>query len=102
MFPESRMMAFPEVVAGNLQTGTGAVFNAHQMSEKGYSFQRGAGAGYTAALEGSVSGDLWTSIAGLAVSAQGSISEHYNFLRINCSVAGAYEGDVLKIAGKVL
>jgi len=101
-FPELRMMEFPAVVAGNLQTGTGPIFNAHQESEKGYSFQRGAGAGYTAALEGSVSGDLWTSVVALAASGQGSISEQYNYLRINCSVAGAYDGDVLKIAGKVL
>lgn len=102
-FPEIRTMDFPLDPAGAVvEARVGKQFDARQLSDKGYDFTRGVGAGYTAALEGSVSGDNWTAVVALGASGQGAVPAQFNYLRINCSVAGAYDGDVLKAAGKVL
>ena len=102
-FPEIRLVQFPlDALGTTVEKRAGDAFDARQMSEKGFDFQRGAAAAYVANLEGSVTGDTWTVITALAASVQGTIAAHYNFLRINCGTAGAYDGDTLKAAGKVL
>lgn len=70
--------------------------------DKGYGFTRDGGAGFTAALQGSVTGnDNWTAIANLNASGSGAIPAHYNFVRVNVSVAGALGATTtLTVAGK--
>lgn len=70
------------------------------MANKGYDFVRGAGAGFTASLDGSVGRKNWTQISALAASAQGVIPDNYNFVRVVVSVAGAEgTGTSLILAG---
>lgn len=102
-FPEIRLVEFPlDALGTTVEKRAGTPFDARQMSEKGYDFQRGGAAAYVADLEGSVTGDTWAVIVALAASSQGTIPAHYNYVRINCGTAGAYDGDTLKAAGKVL
>ncbi len=102
--PEIRTMDMniDPAVPANMAAGQGVRFDARQMSEKGYDIVRGGAAAFTADLEGSVAGQQWAIIVGMGVTAQGPIPAHYNYLRVNCSLGGALDGSVLKVAGKVL
>ena len=69
--------------------------------DKGYTYVRDAGAGFTGVLEGSVAGLNWTTIVALAASGQGAIPAQYNFCRVTVSVAGALGATTaLMLAGK--
>jgi hypothetical protein len=68
---------------------SGARVDLSQCIQKGYDYIRDGGATFTANLEASVSGQVWTVIAALAASGQGAIAAHYNYVRTNCTVAGA-------------
>lgn len=75
--------------------------NMSGLFEKGYGYTRDAGAGFTAALQGSVTGHTWTAIANLNASGSGLIPVHYNFVRVNVSVAGVLGATTaLTVAGK--
>jgi len=102
--PEMRLMQFPlDALGTTVQAVPGPVFDARQLTDKGYDYTRDAGAAFTANLEGSVSGDNWTVIVALAASGQGAVGAQYNYLRVNCSVAGALGATTrLVAAGKVL
>ena len=102
-FFEQRNADFPLDGPGTgVEKRAGEVMNIGQLTDKGFDFQREVGSTYAADLEGSVAGEQWTTISSLAADAQGSIAAHYNYVRINCGTAGNYNGDELKIAGKVL
>ena len=103
-FPEIRLMDLPLDALGTTVTvATGEPFDARQLTEKGYDWFRGAGAAFTANLEGSVTGATWTVIVALAASGQGAVPVHYNYLRVNCSVQGALgTGTRMLAAGKAL
>lgn len=102
-FPEIRHIPFPLDATGLVvQAASGDSFDARQLSEKGYDFTRGGAAGFTATLEGSVTGDQWTLIANLNASGQGAIPVQFNYLRVTGTVAGNLAGSTLKAAGKVL
>jgi len=102
-FYEQRNIDLPLNPAGDtMVVGAGAEMNIGQMSDKGYDYLKGAAAAFTAVLEGSVTGLQWTTITTLAASGQGSVAAQYNYVRVNCSVQGALDNTVLKIAGKVL
>lgn len=102
--PENILVEFPLNEAGDAAVvGTVDISRANvaQLFEKGYDFTKGVGAAWTAVLEGSVSGDNWASIDALAASAQGSISAHFNRVRLRVTVGGAIgTGTKLVIAGK--
>lgn len=85
-------------VAGGLSD----VVNMCGLFEKGYGYTRDGGAGFTAALEGSVTGnDNWTTVANLNASGSAAIPAHYNFVRVNVTVAGALGATTqLAVAGK--
>lgn len=94
--PHTEVITIPAVAGG-----ASTVINVSGWWAKGYAFARGAGAGFTAAVEGSVGGTTWASIANLNVSGQGAITEVYNFLRVNVTVAGALgTGTKILITGK--
>lgn len=98
-FPENKVLELADPVP----TGTQAQTEVRQMTGKGYDFIRGAGAGYTAVLEGSVAGRNWTTIVSLAASAQGVIPVQYNLVRVNCSILGVLgTGPRLVVSGKIV
>lgn len=79
----------------------GPIASLAGVTDKGYDYVRGAGAGFTAVLEGSVAGLAWTTIVNLNVSAQGAIPAHFNYVRINASAEGLLgTGTVCRVAGK--
>jgi len=95
--PENKQVEIPITIA------IGDTVKVRQMSEKGYDFKRGAGAAFAGNLEGSVSGLNWTVIVSLAASAQGTIADHFNLVRVNTGTAGALGTDTeLVVSGKVL
>lgn len=96
-FPSFSAITIPAVAGG-----TSAIVNMTGLFDKGYGYTRDAGAAFTAALEGSVTGNgNWTSIANLNASGSGAIAAHYNFVRVNVSVAGALGATTaLTVAGK--
>lgn len=102
--PELRLMGFPlDALGTTVEARTGTVVDARQLTDKGYDYTRDAGAAFTATLEGSVSGDNWTLVVALAASGQGAVAAQYNYLRVNCTVAGALGATTrLVAAGKVL
>ena len=101
-FPENKNVEFPQVVPGTVDIGIVKI-ETRQMSEKGFDFIRGAGAAFTASLEGSVSGRNWTAFDGLTASVQGVIPTQYNLVRLNVTVGGALgTNTLLVISGKVL
>lgn len=102
--PEKRLVEFPlDALGTGVEARVGEEFDASQLTDKGFDFTRDVGAGFTANLEGSVSGDNWTLISALAASGQGAVGAQYNYLRVNCSVAGALGATTrLVAAGKVL
>lgn len=100
MFAQSKLLEFPQAPAGTVIVGTTPVFVGNWI-EKGYDFTRDAGAGFTAAIEGSVGNGQWTSLVNLAASGQGTLAAHYNWMRINVSAGGALGASTrLIIAGK--
>jgi hypothetical protein len=74
----------------------GAVVDISQCIQKGYDYTRDPGAAFTANLEASVTGQVWTVIAALAASGQGAIAAHYNYVRTNCTVQGL-KGDLTRL-----
>lgn len=82
--PRTERIVIPAVAGG-----ASTVINCQGWWAKGYALTRDAGAGFTAALEGSVGGTTWANIANLNATGQGAITEIYNFLRVNVTVAGA-------------
>lgn len=69
-------------------------------TSKGYDLLRDPGAGFTANLEGSVTGRTWTVIVGLGASGQGAIPGHFNYVRANVSAGGALGATTdLRVAG---
>lgn len=82
--------------------GASATIDMSGLFDKGYAYTRDAGAAFTAALEGSVTGNgNWTTIANLNVSGSGAITGHYNFVRVNVTIAGALGATTaLMVAGK--
>jgi hypothetical protein len=100
MFAQTKLLEFPQSPAGTVIVGLSPVFVGNWW-EKGYDYTRDGGAGFTAALEGSVGNGQWTSLLNLNVSAQGALAVHYNWFRINVSVGGALGATTrLIIAGK--
>lgn len=100
-FPETINVEFPSVGA-NAVVASGAETSIAQLApaSKGYDFERDAGAGFAANLEGSVTGRRWTVIVALAASGQGAISAHYNYVRVTVSVAGVLGATTdLRVAG---
>jgi hypothetical protein len=94
-----RETAVLTLAAGNLTAVSTADLSL--ASAKGYSLIRGAGAGWTGNIEGSVDQGNWTVIAAADASKQGSVADHYNFVRINVSVAGAVgTGTRFVVSGK--
>lgn len=103
-FPENRLLdlnANPASPADALN-GAGKIMKVDQMSDKGYSIDRGAAAVFAGKIQGSVSGQIWGDISVIAADAQGAVAAHYNFVRLLVSTPGAIDGTVIKIAGKVL
>lgn len=90
-------ITIPAVAGGN-----SAVVDMSGLVDKGYGYVRDGGAAFTAAIQGSVTGkDNWTAIANLNASGSGAIASHYNFVRVNVSVAGALGTTTdLTVAGK--
>jgi len=86
--PSMKLMEFP-MAGGAVVAGIGKEENLADLYDKAYDFQRDGGAGFTAALEGSVAGLNWDVIVNLAASAQDDIDPKYKLVRINCSVGGA-------------
>lgn len=82
--PHTEVITIPAVAGG-----ASTVINVSGWWSKGYAFTRDGGAAFTAAIEGSVGGTTWASIANLDASKQGAITEVYNFIRVNVTVAGA-------------
>lgn len=103
-FPEIRTYEFDENPAGTLPLGPGHAHDVRQLSEKGYQFETAVGCLAVFTLEGSVAGNIWSTIqAGLgAADAQGVIPAQYNYVRANGTNAGVLNGAGLKFAGKVL
>lgn len=100
--PQIEYIDFPESGA-DVIVGQGDVADFLQASDKGYEFIRDVGAGFTADLEGSVGGHIWTTIVGLAASATGAVPAHLNYVRVNCSGQGAKGATTqLVVGGKVL
>jgi hypothetical protein len=93
---------FASITIPAVAGGTSDLINLCGLFEKGYGYTRDAGAAFTAALQGSVTGnDNWTAIANLNASGSGAIPVHYNFVRVNVSVAGALGATTaLTVAGK--
>lgn len=93
---------FASITVPAVAGGASAVVDMCGLFEKGYGYTRDAGAGFTAALEGSVTGnDNWTTIANLNASGSGAIDGHYNFVRVNVTVAGVLGATTaLTVAGK--
>jgi len=102
-FPEIRPLDLNEDPAnpGDALVGQGKVYDARQMTEKGYEIERGAGAAIAGNIEGSVAGNQWATIVSLGASAQGAIPAHYNYIRADITTGGAIDS-VVRIAGKVL
>jgi len=102
--PEIRVYPFDENPVGSLPLGAGHEHDVRQMSDKGYEYQTDVGVVAVFDLEGSVAGDVWTTIqAGLGpADAQGVIPAQYNYVRVNGTNAGVLNGAELKIGGKVL
>lgn len=99
MFFENKPVPFPG--AATVTVGTGAVVDIKQLHDKGFTYVKGSGAAFTAVLEASVSGDLWTEIDDMDASAQGAIAAQYNYVRINCSAQGALgTGTKVRVTGK--
>lgn len=99
MFFENKVVPFPGDETVTETAGT--VVDIKQLTEKGFSYVKGAGAGFGASLEGSVSGAVWTEIDGLSATAQGAIASHYNYVRINGTTEGALgTGTVVRVTGK--
>lgn len=95
--PRFHTLAPLPAVAG----GATARYDVGGWFNKGYSFVRDGGAGFTAALQGSVGGTVWTNLVNLNASGEGAIADHYNFVRVNVTVAGALGATTaLMIAGK--
>jgi hypothetical protein len=76
----------------------GPEIDVGQLGGKGYDFTRDPGAGFTALLEGSVCGHQWATIVALAASAQGTIPDHYTWVRINVTIGGALGATTLAMA----
>jgi hypothetical protein len=91
---------FPETGL-NVTVANGAAIDLSGVTDKGFDFLRDGAAGFTAVLEGSVAGMNWTTIDGLAATAQGAIPAQYNYVRIRGTVQGAKGATTaLKVAGK--
>ena len=103
-FAEQRNYEYDENPVGTLPTGAGHTMDVRQNTDKGYEFQTAVGVTAVVTLEGSVAGNVWTTIqAGLGpADAQGEIDAEYNYVRLNGTTAGLVKTSVLKIAGKVL
>lgn len=93
---------FASITIPAVAGGASATLDMSGLFDKGYAFVRDGGAGFTAALEGSVTGTgNWTTIANLNVTGSGAIAGHYNFVRVNVTVAGALGATTgLMVAGK--
>lgn len=91
---------FPES-GGDVTVANGPVVDLSGVTDKGFDFVRDPGAAFTAVLEGSVAGLNWTTIDGLAATAQGAIPAQYNYVRARGTVQGAIGATTaLKVAGK--
>lgn len=90
-FPETMNLEIPNDGLGNAVVGSGTPVSLAQLApgSKGYDFLRDPGAGFTANLEGSVTGRTWTVVVALAASGQGAVAGHYNYARVTVSVPGA-------------
>lgn len=103
-FPETKNVEIPNNGAAPpvATIGVGPEIDIAQLApaSKGYDFRRDAGAGFTATLEGSVTGRTWTLIVALAASGQGAIPGHFNYVRANVSAGGALGATTdLRVAG---
>lgn len=96
------VMFFQEITIPAVAGGVSEVVNMSGLFEKGYGYTRAPAAGFTAALEASVTGnDNWTAIANLNASGTAAIAAHYNFIRVNVTIAGALGATTaLRVAGK--
>jgi hypothetical protein len=93
---------FSTITIPAVATGASAAVDMSQLFAKAYSFVRDAGAAFTGALEGSVTGhDNWTTIVNLNATGIGDIAGHYNFVRANVTVGGALGATTaLTVVGK--
>ena len=94
--PRTETLTIPAVAGGVSDT-----INVSGWWAKGYGFTRDVGALFTAELQGSVGGTTWTAIANLNATGQGAITEVYNYIRVEVTVAGALGATTfLSLAGK--
>jgi hypothetical protein len=101
-FPENKIVELPQEVLGTVDTGIVPI-DLNQMSDKGFEYFKGTGAAFTATLQGSVAGKVWTEIDDLTSTAQGAIPAQYNYARVNITVADLLGTDTtLYVCGKVL
>jgi hypothetical protein len=63
--------------------GAGDAVKLYAQTGKGYEIQDSSLTAGTKNLEGSVCGNVWTIIAAISGDAQGAISDHYHFIRLN-------------------
>lgn len=99
MFFENKIVPFPG--DATVTVAAGDVVDVKQLTDKGFSYVKGAGAGFTASLEGSVSGAVWTEIDDLSATAQGAVAAQYNYVRVNATGGGALgTGTQIRVTGK--
>lgn len=99
--PSIRKYEFTQTVAGTVDAGTHQEISVDDLQDKAIEYVKGTGAAYTANLEASVARGVWTVITALDASKVETIAGHFNFVRVNCSVAGALgTGTALMVAGK--
>ena len=99
--PSIKKYEFTQTVSGTVDAATHAVIDVSDLQDKAIDYAKGAGAAFTANLEASVAQKNWTVITALDASKVETIAGHFNFVRVNCSVAGAIgTGTELMIAGK--
>lgn len=102
-FPEKVFIPLAQAVAGTVDVQETDAVDMSQWSEKGYSYLQGAGKAFTATLQGSVLGDVWTDVDALAASADGVWPAYYNYARVKVTGAGLLgTGTRIVVAGKVL
>lgn len=81
--------------------GEGDAFHFGGCTDKGYDLDVDAAATFAADLEVSVDGHRWEALVSPIATGQGAIDAHYNFVRVNVTLAGTYGDDTLvRVAGK--
>lgn len=88
----------PAVVQAVVAEGDSVHLGGHEAL--GYDIELDGAAGFTADLEASVDGRVWTVIAAIATG-DGALGEHYQYARVNVSVDGDLGDDTrVRVFGK--